>query len=131
MAEQKDWSSTSLLKTTKFITKGWVIFNLIDWKPSKRYPTPEDTEEDTSKGRRGDYTISVSGKPHRLESNHFTETQLQEWDFWAPHQTPTCGDLALGEKAPRASGIEGLCTSGIEGLCTGAPRDWGKQRPHS
>ena len=36
------------------------------------------------------------------------------------------GDLALGERAPGASGIEGQW-----GLCAGAPRDWGKWRPHS
>jgi len=37
-----------------------------------------------------------------------------------------CGDLAPGERAPGASGIEGQW-----GLCAGAPQDWGKRRPHS
>ena len=55
----------------------------MDWKLSKRYPTPEDKEEATSRGRRGDYTILANpylpgGKPHRLEGNWFTETHLQE-----------------------------------------------------
>ena len=36
------------------------------------------------------------------------------------------GNLAVEEKAPRASGIEGQW-----GLCVGAPQDWGKHRPHS
>jgi len=29
----------------------------MDRKPSKRYPTPEDKEEATSRGRRGDYVV--------------------------------------------------------------------------
>ena len=29
----------------------------MDWKISKRYPTPEDKEETTPRGRRGDYMI--------------------------------------------------------------------------
>ena len=33
-----------------------------------------------------------------------------------------CGDLALGERAPGASGIEGQW-----GLCAGALWDWGKR----
>ena len=57
MAEEKDWSSTSLLKTTEFTTKCWAIFNQMDQKLSKRYPTPEDKEEATSRGMRGDYVI--------------------------------------------------------------------------
>ena len=28
----------------------------MDWKLSKRYPTPEEKEEDTSRDRRGDFT---------------------------------------------------------------------------
>ena len=31
--------------------------NQMDWKPSKRYPTPENKEEATSRGRRCDYMI--------------------------------------------------------------------------
>ena len=29
----------------------------MDWKLSKRYPTPEDKEDTTSRGRRGDYVV--------------------------------------------------------------------------
>ena len=55
----------------------------MDWKLSKRYPTPEDKGEATSRGRRGNYAIQVTpyllgGKPHRLETYWFTETHLQE-----------------------------------------------------
>ena len=57
MVEKKDWSSTSFLKTTKFTPKCWAIINQMDWKLSKRYPTLEDKEEATSRGRRGDYVI--------------------------------------------------------------------------
>ena len=32
----------------------------MDWKPQKRYPTPEDKEEATSRGRRGDYMIQAT-----------------------------------------------------------------------
>ena len=42
------------------------------------------------------------------------------------HQVPMSGDLTLGERAPRASGIEGQWS-----LCAGVPWDWGKQSPHS
>uniref|UniRef100_A0A8C3XA30 Uncharacterized protein n=1 Tax=Catagonus wagneri TaxID=51154 RepID=A0A8C3XA30_9CETA len=49
----------------------------------KRYSAPEDTAETVSRGRRGDYAIEATpylpgGKPHRLESNCITETQLQD-----------------------------------------------------
>ena len=54
---EEDWISTSLIKTTKFTTKCRATFNQMDWKLSKRYPTPEDKEEATSRGRRGDYMI--------------------------------------------------------------------------
>ena len=55
----------------------------MDWKPTKRYPTPQDKEEATSRGRRGDYAIEATpylpgGKPHRLKRNWFTEIHLQE-----------------------------------------------------
>ena len=58
----------------------------MDWKPSKRYPTPEDKEEATSRGRRDDYVIYTTlhllgGKPHRLETNWFTKTHLQEGEL--------------------------------------------------
>ena len=56
----------------------------MDQKLSKRYPTPEDKEEATSRDRRGVYvTIPYfpGGKPHRLETNWFTETHLQEQEF--------------------------------------------------
>ena len=66
------------------------------------------------------------GKLHRLESNWFTETHLQEWEFWGSCQIPTPGDLALGGRDPGASAIEGQW-----GLCARVPRDCGKQRPHS
>ena len=29
----------------------------MDWKLSKRCPTPEEKEEDTSRGRKGDYPL--------------------------------------------------------------------------
>ena len=40
----------------------------MDWKLSKRYPTPEDKEKAISRGGRGDYLISATpylpgGKP--------------------------------------------------------------------
>ena len=49
----------------------------------KRYPTPEDKKEATTRGRRGDYMIYATpylldGKTHRQESNRFTEMHLQE-----------------------------------------------------
>ena len=55
----------------------------MDQKLSKRYPTPNDKEEATSRGRRDNYTIKATsylpdGKPYRLESNCFTETHLQD-----------------------------------------------------
>ena len=61
MAEKKDWSSPSLIKTTELqpnaSTKWTGTFNQMDWKLSKRYPTPEDKEEAPSRCRRGDYEI--------------------------------------------------------------------------
>ena len=74
----------------------------MDQKLSKRYSTPEYKEKVTSRGRgaimwyKQPHT-SQMGSSHRLESNWFTETHLQEWEFWAPHQTPMCGDLAIGK----------------------------------
>ena len=50
-------TGAQLLKSTKFTTKGWAVFNQMDQKLSKRYPTPEDKEEATSRGRKGDYVI--------------------------------------------------------------------------
>ena len=44
------------------------------------------------------------GGPH-TESNCIAETQLQEWEFWTPHQVPMLGDLALGEGAHGAFGL--------------------------
>ena len=61
-----------------------------------------------------------------MESDWCTKTHQQEWEFWAPHQIPMPGDLTLGERAPGASGIEGLWS-----LCAGAPQDWGKWKLHS
>ena len=57
MVEKKDWNSTSFLKTTKFTPKCWAIINQMDWKLSKRYPTLEDKDKATSRGRRGNYAI--------------------------------------------------------------------------
>ena len=55
----------------------------MDQKLSKRYPTPEDKEEATLRGSMGNYAkyatpYLLGGKPHRLESNWFTETHLYE-----------------------------------------------------
>ena len=45
----------------------------MDWKLSKRYPTPEDKEEAISRCRSGGYVIQATpylldGNPHRLET---------------------------------------------------------------
>ena len=40
-----------------FSPKNNKIYNQMDWKLSKRYPTPGDKEEATSTGRRGVYVI--------------------------------------------------------------------------
>ena len=77
----------------------------MDWRLSKRYPTPEDKKEATSRGRRGELRDTSNPIPHgweahRLESSCITETHLQEWEFWAPSQVPTPGDLALEERDP-------------------------------
>ena len=68
----------------------------MDWALSKRYPTPENKKDNTTRGRRGNYTLQATPylldrKPHRLESNCFTKIHLQEWEFWAPHWTPCAG----------------------------------------
>ena len=44
----------------------------------------------------------------------------------SPMSGPHAWDLAVGEGALRAFGIE--CQWG---LCAGVPQDWGKWRPHS
>ena len=51
----KRMSSTSLLKTTK--SQPNAIFNQMDWKLTKRYPTRKEKEEATSRGRMGYYMI--------------------------------------------------------------------------
>ena len=63
---------------------------------------------------------------HRLETNCISETHLQEWEFWAPHQVPMPGDLASGEGASGAFDFESQW-----GLCAGSPQDLDKQRPQS
>ena len=80
--------------------------------------------------RRCDYMIyatpyPLGGQPTDC-SNSITETHLQEWEFWAPHWVPLPVDVALRERAPGVSGIEGQC-----GLCAEDPQDWGRWRPHS
>ena len=44
-------------------------------------------------------------------------------EFWAPHQAPQPGDLALGRGATRAFGFEGQ-----QALSAGAPQDWVRKR---
>ena len=57
MVEEKDWSSSSLIKTTKLQLTAEQPSNKLIAKCEKRYPTPEDKEEATSRGRRGDYMV--------------------------------------------------------------------------
>ena len=104
MAEE-DWSSTSLLKTTKVTTKGWAIFTQMDQKPSKRHPTPEEKEEATSRGRRDDFVIQTTpylpgGKPPRLETNWFTETYRSESS--EPHIKSSHAGIWHWEKEPQS-----------------------------
>ena len=57
MAEWKDWSSASLIKTTKLQPNAEQPSTKWTGNFQKRYPTPEDKEESTSRGRRGNYMI--------------------------------------------------------------------------
>ena len=95
----------------------------MDWKLSKRYPTPEDKEEATSRGRRGNY-VGASPTDWKVTGSQRLTYRSESSE---PHiKPPNSGDLELGQRAPRAPGIKGQW-----GLCTGAPGHWGKWRSHS
>ena len=75
----------------------------MDQKPSKRYPTPEEKEEATSRGRRDDFVIQTTpdlpgGKPPRLETNRFTETYRSESS--EPHIKSSHAGIWHWEKEP-------------------------------
>ena len=57
MEEQKDWSSTSLIKTKKLQSNAEKSSTKWTGNFQKDIPTPEDKEEATSRGKRGGYTI--------------------------------------------------------------------------
>ena len=74
MVEQKDWSSTSLIKTTKI-------------QPNVEQPSTQWTEnfqkdillQNTKKRPHQEVAETpylLGGKPHRLENNSITETHL-------------------------------------------------------
>ena len=74
-------------------------------KPSKRYPTPEEKEEATSRGRRDDFVIQTTpylpgGKPPRLETNWFTETYRSESS--EPHIKSSHAGIWHWEKEPQS-----------------------------
>ena len=77
----------------------------MDWKLSNRHSTPEDKQEATSRGRRGNYVTKATpylpeGKLHRLECNYITETHLQEWEFWPHVKSPHLGIWNWGKEPP-------------------------------
>ena len=53
MAEQKDWSSPPLIKTTKLQTNSEQHSTKWTGDFQKRYPTPEDKEEAISRQQEG------------------------------------------------------------------------------
>ena len=120
-------------KNNSIKTNCWTTFNKTDCKLSKKkkilfQKTKRRLHQD---GRRGDYAIyanpiTARWASHGLESNYIAEAHPWEWEFWAPCQAPTPGDLTSGGGTPRAFGIEGQ-----RSLCTGDPQGWGKQRLHS
>jgi len=57
MAEEKDWSSTSLIKTTKLHPNAEQPSTNWTGNFQKDIPTPGDKEEATSRGRRSNYEI--------------------------------------------------------------------------
>ena len=81
------------------------------WKFSKRYPTPEKKEDATSRQYEGQLCnisspIHSGWAAHRLEYNYHRDSPTG-MRVLSPMSGPMPEDLALGERAPEASGIEG------------------------
>ena len=57
LLRQDDWSLPSLIKTAKLQRNAEQPSTKWTGNLQKKYPTPENKEEATSRGRRGDYTI--------------------------------------------------------------------------
>ncbi len=101
----------------------------MDWKLSKRYPTPEDKEEATSRGRRDDYVIK---QPHTSRVGSPTDWKLtasQRLTYRSEssesHNKLSCVGIWHWEKEPP----EHLALK-ASGAHAGAPQDWRKWRPH-
>ena len=96
-----------------------------DWELSKRYPTLEDKEEPTSRGRRGNYMIKATPYTSDGQPTDCTVTVSQRLTYRCESSEPHIRFPHLRiwhwEKAPEASGNEGQW-----GLYAGAPWDWGK-----
>ena len=94
----------------------------------KRHPISKTKKKPQWDSRRG--TTVIKSNPiharwatHKLESNCITEVLPQEWEFWAPHQAPQPGGLAMGGGVPKESSFESQ-----QGLTTKIPQDWGIQK---
>ena len=127
--QQKDVSSPLLMKTQNH---NWTTTDKKMLEPTKKDPLQPKTKKKPQWDVRRD-TVTIKSNPipatwvtHRLENNYTTEVLPQEWKFWAPHQAPQPGGLAMGGGAPRESGFEGQ-----QDVITGSPQDWGKQKLHS
>ena len=94
----------------------------------KRYPTPENKQKATSRGTRGDYVILAT--PYLLGGRPTDWKVSQRLTYRSESSEPHIKSPSLGiwhwERDSRESGIEGQW-----GVCAGAPRKWGKRRPHS
>jgi len=119
------------MKTPKSQLTCWtIIYEKRLWQTRKDILLT-DKEEATMRCQEGLFHNKI--KPHttkwatdKPENNYFSEILSQGWDSLAPRQASQPGDLALGERPPRAFAFEGQ-----QALNAGALQDWGKWRLHS
>ena len=100
----------------------------MDWKLSKRYPTSEDKEEATSRGRRGDYVIEATqylpGKKPTDCKVTVSERLTYRSENSEPHVRSPCLRIWHWEKEPLehlALKANGACAQELHG--TGGNRD--------
>ena len=121
MAKQKDWSSPSLMKTTKLQPNAEQPSREQMENSTKRYPTPTKDKQEATQRQQEERLCNISNPitsklaAHRLGSNYIEEAHPCEWEFQAPCQDPVPEDVVLGEGGPRAFGIEDQprCSMGL------------------
>ena len=118
---------TSCHENSRITTNWWTTIDKKDWNLQKKDILCPKTKKPQEDGRNDPFglqsnPIHTEWETHKLENDYIKEVLPQEWEFWAPHQAPQSGCLALGGGERRA-----FVSEGQWGMIAGTLQDWGNR----